>query len=174
LDRSRSPIRSFITAAALLVNVTARIARPGTPFSMRYAARYVITRVLPVPAPASTSSGPSVVSTASRWRSFNGSRSDVASGELLKREFYLTDEKSAICDPAGRSAKRGFLHVYVSAAEASARTLLQSVALREALSLHETIEITSVAPKNCRRNGRRRTVRCGFPRLLRSLVSFRH
>ena len=32
--------------------------------------RTVITRVLPVPAPASTSSGPSVVVTASRWAGF--------------------------------------------------------------------------------------------------------
>ena len=33
--------------------------------------RVVITRVLPVPAPARTSSGPSVVETASRWAGFS-------------------------------------------------------------------------------------------------------
>ena len=48
--------------AALFVNVSARIAQGGTPwFSTRLAIRYVNTRVLPLPAPASTSNGPSVV-----------------------------------------------------------------------------------------------------------------
>ena len=37
--------------------------------------RVVITRVLPVPAPASTSSGPSVVATASRWAGLRDARS---------------------------------------------------------------------------------------------------
>src|SRR5688572_24852513 len=63
-------MRSRISPAALFVNVTARTADGGTPRDKRYAMRAVITRVLPVPAPASTSSGPSVVVTASRWAGF--------------------------------------------------------------------------------------------------------
>ncbi len=61
------PSRSFISRAALLVKVTDRIS-PGRarPWLRIWAIRVVSTRVLPVPAPASTSTGPSSVSTASR------------------------------------------------------------------------------------------------------------
>ena len=54
------PTRSFISRAALLVKVTARISfgRARCVHS-RCAMRVVSTRVLPVPAPASTSTGPS-------------------------------------------------------------------------------------------------------------------
>src|ERR1035437_1752447 len=58
--------RSCISRAALLVKVTARILAGGTPLAMRWAMRNVMTRVLPVPAPARISSGPLRVSTA--WR----------------------------------------------------------------------------------------------------------
>src|SRR5262245_36516194 len=40
---------------------------------MRWATRWVSTRVFPLPAPASTRSGPSVVRTASRWGGFKAS-----------------------------------------------------------------------------------------------------
>jgi hypothetical protein len=57
--------RSRISCAALLVKVIARIS-PGRalPVRIRLAIRCVRTRVLPEPAPASTSSGPSSWSTA--------------------------------------------------------------------------------------------------------------
>ena len=59
--------RSRISAAALLVNVMARTCQGLTPRSPSICAmRKVRTRVLPEPAPARTSSGPSVVRTASR------------------------------------------------------------------------------------------------------------
>ena len=61
------PTRSFISRAALLVKVTARISfGRARPVARMCAMRVVSTRVLPVPAPASTSTGPSSVSTASR------------------------------------------------------------------------------------------------------------
>ena len=61
------PMRSFISRAALLVKVTARISEPrARPVHMMWAMRAVSTRVLPVPAPASTSTGPSTASTAAR------------------------------------------------------------------------------------------------------------
>ena len=63
-----APTRSRISRAALLVKVTARICDgwADCPVAMRWAMRVVSTRVLPVPAPASTSTGPSVASTAAR------------------------------------------------------------------------------------------------------------
>ena len=80
MPRQRGPTRparrSRISAAALFVNVMARISQGATPwFSMRLAMRYVSTRVLPEPAPASTSSGPSMVTTASRCGPFRVSMS---------------------------------------------------------------------------------------------------
>ena len=63
--------RSRISRDALLVKVTAST-WPGEarPLSRMCANRVVSTRVLPVPAPASTSSGPSSVSTAARCSGF--------------------------------------------------------------------------------------------------------
>ena len=62
---SRRSRRSRISAAALLVNVTARMRHGSTPRSpMRCATRCVSVRVLPDPAPARISSGPSPCSTA--------------------------------------------------------------------------------------------------------------
>ena len=67
-------MRSRISAAALLVNVTARICQGRTPLTpTRYATRCASTRVLPEPAPARMSSGPSVVVTA---RACSGLRRD--------------------------------------------------------------------------------------------------
>src|SRR5882672_3983541 len=71
-------MRSFISAAALLVKVTQRMARAGTPRSSRCTVRWAMTRVLPEPAPASTRTGPSVWSTASRWRGLRSERSTAA------------------------------------------------------------------------------------------------
>jgi hypothetical protein len=48
--------------------------RAGRPVARMWAIRVVSTRVLPVPAPASTRTGPSVVSTASRCSGFRPSR----------------------------------------------------------------------------------------------------
>jgi hypothetical protein len=67
--------RSFISAAALFVKVIARISFGFTPCAAsRCATRWVSTRVFPDPAPAITSSGPSVVRTASRWAGFRSAR----------------------------------------------------------------------------------------------------
>ena len=71
-----APRRSRISAAALLVNVMARMRQGRTPSSaIMWAIRYVSTRVLPEPAPASTSSGPWVHSAASRWAGLRPARS---------------------------------------------------------------------------------------------------
>ena len=66
--RPTSPsTRSRISCAALLVNVIARISDGfACPVATRWATRCVSTRVLPEPAPASTSSGPLPCVTASR------------------------------------------------------------------------------------------------------------
>src|SRR3954451_11732205 len=58
--------RSRISPAAPLEKVSARTPSAGTPCSTSQAKRRVMTRVLPVPAPATTSSGPPGWVTASR------------------------------------------------------------------------------------------------------------
>ena len=50
--------RSRISSAALFENVRMRIEPALAPFSSRYSTRCVNVRVLPVPGPASTISGP--------------------------------------------------------------------------------------------------------------------
>ena len=78
----RPRIRSTISPAALSVKVTSRTWSGGTtPVAMAYAARRLMTRVLPVPAPARMTSGPLVAWTASRWASFRSSSSRAGSGE---------------------------------------------------------------------------------------------
>src|SRR3954453_9445284 len=70
-----APTRSFISAAALFVKVIARISNGDTPRSLtRYATRCVSSRVLPDPAPAITSTGPSGALTASRWTGLSSER----------------------------------------------------------------------------------------------------
>ena len=69
--------RSRISCAALLVNVSASIFHGFTPCSTKFAMRYVKTLVLPDPAPASTSSGPSRHSTASCCLSLRTDRSII-------------------------------------------------------------------------------------------------
>src|SRR5213075_3118579 len=59
-------MRDFISPAALLVNVIAKIELGTIPSESRYATRRVITRVFPDPAPAMISSGPSTWVTAAR------------------------------------------------------------------------------------------------------------
>src|SRR5204862_4121286 len=68
--------------AALFVKVTARMASEGTPFSRtRWAMRWVMTRVLPLPAPARMRTGPSVARTASRCCGFRPLRRGESSAD---------------------------------------------------------------------------------------------
>ena len=71
IRRATSPsmpsTRERISAAALFVKVIARISLGSAPpAETRWETRWVSTRVFPEPAPATTSRGPSVCSTASR------------------------------------------------------------------------------------------------------------
>ena len=67
--------RSRISRAALLVKVTAKIwLGQARRLNRMWPSRVISTRVLPVPAPASTSTGPSSFSAASRWAWFNSAR----------------------------------------------------------------------------------------------------
>ncbi len=65
--------RVSISPAARRVKVSSRIRSAGTPRSIRYATRQASVRVLPVPEPATTSSGPSPYVTASRWAGLSSS-----------------------------------------------------------------------------------------------------
>ena len=81
-----SSTRRFISAAALLVNVAAKIWLGARPlFWIRYAIFAVSTRVLPVPAPAKTSWGPSGWTTASCCTLLRTTRevAGTAVGELI-------------------------------------------------------------------------------------------
>src|SRR6516165_5832139 len=74
MPSSRS-MRERISPAALLVKVTASTPCGETPSAwMSQAMRCISTRVLPLPAPASTSTGPSGAVTAARCASFSGLR----------------------------------------------------------------------------------------------------
>ena len=69
---SSEKTRSRISAAALFVKVTARISQGrARPLPISQAMRCVSMRVLPLPAPASTSRGPSVWRTASACSGFS-------------------------------------------------------------------------------------------------------
>src|SRR5918997_7052773 len=71
--------RAFISSAALLVKVMARTSKGDTfPSEIRWAMRWVRTRVLPDPAPATTSSGPSPCVTASACSGFSPASSSWA------------------------------------------------------------------------------------------------
>ena len=71
ISSPNSPLnRSRISPAALLVKVIARMFSGATPFSrIRCAIRTVSVRVLPVPGPATITSGASVQRTAARCSS---------------------------------------------------------------------------------------------------------
>src|SRR5436190_420788 len=81
-------MRSRISLAARLVKVKARIWCGGTPSRTRRPMRSVSTRVLPLPAPASTRSGPAGCSTAERWASL----SVVVVEEDARRSLFRPDE----------------------------------------------------------------------------------
>ena len=82
----RSPtiaaMRSFISPAAFLVKVRARMRSGGTPSSIKYAIREVRTLVLPEPAPAIISSGPSVHFTAASCSGFKSSKIPLISPNI--------------------------------------------------------------------------------------------
>src|SRR5581483_4939897 len=72
---SRFSIRPRISPAALFVTVTARMLCGEAPSAwISQTIRWVRTRVLPLPAPASTSTGPSGAVTAARCASLRGLR----------------------------------------------------------------------------------------------------
>ncbi len=70
--------RSRISAAALFVNVIAKILYGATPSSNKLAIRQVNTFVFPEPAPAIISSGPFVCFTASICAGFNPSNISIS------------------------------------------------------------------------------------------------
>ena len=98
---SRLPTRFFISRAALLVKVTASISFGlACPVFSRCAIRVVRARVLPVPAPASIRTGPSIVSTASRCAGFRPSRYSVGRAAIA----IADREGLAACSNASNSS----------------------------------------------------------------------
>src|SRR5216683_4280364 len=83
--------------------------------------RYVMTRVLPLPAPARMSTGPSVVSTASRCCGLSGSRKDNAEvAPELMIQFYrgietdgsfpLSEQHKCECDHVRECCGKSRIH----------------------------------------------------------------
>src|SRR6266576_792249 len=86
---TRASIRSRIWPAALYVNVIARIENGGTPCSrIRWATRRVRTAVLPLPAPATTSRGPSWCMAASRWAGLRSPSRSASAAALASCSTY--------------------------------------------------------------------------------------
>ena len=71
LPPTSAAARPSISSAALRVNVRSRMCAGGTPHSTSRATRYTRVRVLPLPAPAITSTGPSTVVAARYWAAFS-------------------------------------------------------------------------------------------------------
>src|SRR4029453_2864973 len=110
--RTRSSTRCRISSAALLVKVTARTLRGWMPSTARrYATRWAMTRVFPLPAPARTSTGPRVEVTASRCASLSGARraSRTAPGTGMGgNDITATEDGPPPRAPsAGRAGGRG-------------------------------------------------------------------
>src|SRR6185503_10899414 len=86
----RDAARSFISRAALFVNVKARIPSGASPRSWtRWAIRPVRTRVFPLPAPARTRSGPPGCSTAWRCTGFSCTGGSVLQSNLEVEVVFL-------------------------------------------------------------------------------------
>src|SRR5688572_13645843 len=115
---TRRATRCFISSAALLVNVIARISNGDTPSLMSHAMRCVSTRVLPDPAPAMTSTGPSGCVTASCCAGLSPSRKSALmalqrtaeqrqQAQTRVRAFGWQHRRPEIA--AGRKARRHWL-----------------------------------------------------------------
>ena len=100
-----STTRRRISSAALFVKVMARIRQGATPEATRRAMRRVSTRVLPEPAPATTTSGPPSCSTASRWGGFRSATSSsmTSSGDRPEAAQAPPARRPG---PGGRAASR--------------------------------------------------------------------
>src|SRR5690606_42061923 len=96
--------RSFISRADLLVKVIAAIRFAGKrPDPTRYAIFSTITRVLPLPAPASTSNGPSQCRTAADC---GGVRPCIAGGSAWHASPQAVARRDAPAHPAERPGTR--------------------------------------------------------------------
>src|ERR1700761_3502959 len=119
--RSRPAIRSRSSPAALRLNVrTSTRAGFTCRASMRWATVSTMVAVLPVPGPASTSSGPPVCRTTCCWASSSCSRAPVAAGCRTRRygwvlsiakNFSRRDRHSAGVSTAGRALARADGHL---------------------------------------------------------------
>ena len=99
--------RSRISAAALLVNVMARICPGCAPWASCQAMRWVSTRVLPEPAPATMSSGEPECTTASRCCGFMPSSSASACSRRRSARRPAAASSGAASAPGGlRSGRR--------------------------------------------------------------------
>ena len=80
--------RASISREALLVKVSSRMRSGGTPDSISQATRHARVMVLPVPAPATTRTGPPGWHAASRWASFSCSIQVSGTAPLLLERVF--------------------------------------------------------------------------------------
>src|ERR1700730_406855 len=112
----RFSTRLRISRAALLVNVTARIS-PGSarPCWISQAIRCVSTRVLPLPAPAKISNGPSSAVTAARCGGFSPAKRSVARSAAGEEDRVNTEASlvsaAAAAHPTGGHIVRVVVYV---------------------------------------------------------------
>ena len=102
---SRTIARSFISRAALFVNVTARMRSGRIRCRISSAMRNVMTRVFPEPAPASTRSGPLRVLTASRCAGLRSAGMEPAFW-AMRRFGSTAGFRRALADAANRAKHR--------------------------------------------------------------------
>jgi hypothetical protein len=88
-----SRTRCCISRAALLVNVIAKIFSGEMPREIMCAMRKVITRVLPVPAPARIKTGPLVLSTACLCSGFRALKFTMRARSLGTKKLRAREER---------------------------------------------------------------------------------
>src|ERR1700675_2309686 len=110
--RTRSSTRRRISPAALFVKVTASTWRGLTPSTPRSRAiRWAMTRVLPLPAPASTSTGPLVAWTACCWAGLSEARTVSGATAGRSMEIYDITAPAALFDCDGLREVPRLVHV---------------------------------------------------------------
>ena len=154
---TRLMIRSRSSDAARFVKVTARIRQGGTSLMLtRYAIRWARTRVLPDPAPARISSGPSVVVTA---RACSGLSARTICSSRAARAAALTAGSTT-----GGGAAGSFVSAGASRIQAGSSGTLAGASARSMKAVPVAVLAASAAASSVGSPERRR--RAGLTRSL--------
>ena len=146
--------RSSISRLALRVNVSSSMSLAGTPCSASHARRWTMVRVLPLPAPAMTSTGPSGAVTASSWAG-------------LSVEMSITGTPWEGDASGGRAAAR--THAFRRAGETALRAIPQGSQARLTAFRRPLGQIPPISsgPPQCSEPEHRFPYHCGIPECVR-------